>query len=378
MLRRILFIARKDLQYSLREKETLLWVFVMPIVFFFFIGTVMAGFARDPSRKDAIALWAENDDFLVAQLAQRLEERGYAVVRPQSEASFAAASRRLRLPPAFADSVQAGRPVQLEFGSSQEGLSLDYDDIRVKRAVYTLLADIIVAGEQGEGLSESSLAALDARPRALQVQVESAGERRTPPTGFSQAVPGIMVMFTLLVMATSGAILLVIERRNGLLRRLAYAPFSRLEIVLGKWGGKLVLGMVQIAFAMLAGTLLFKMDWGADLGMVFLVMLAYGALTASIGILLGSLARSEGQAAGIGVIAANVLGALGGCWWPIEIAPGWAQKLQLFLPTGWAMDALHKLISFQTPPGDVLWHLSAMLAGTAILLAISARVFRYE
>ena len=33
-----------------------------------------------------------------------------------------------------------------------------------------------------------------------------------------------MVMFTVLVLGTSGAILLVIERRQGLLRRLAYAP----------------------------------------------------------------------------------------------------------------------------------------------------------
>jgi ABC-type multidrug transport system permease subunit len=208
--------------------------------------------------------------------------------------------------------------------------------------------------------------------------VESAGARRVPPSGFAQAVPGIMVMFTLLVMTTSGAILLVIERRNGLLRRLAYAPFSRLQIVLGKWGGKLVLGMVQIAFAMLAGTLLFKMDWGANLGMVVCVMLAYGALTASIGILLGSLARSEAQAAGIGVIAANVLGALGGCWWPIEVAPTWAQKLQLFLPTGWAMDALHKLVSFQAGAASVLPHAAGMALGALVLLALSARVFRFD
>jgi ABC-type multidrug transport system permease subunit len=54
------------------------------------------------------------------------------------------------------------------------------------------------------------------------------------------------------------------------------------------------------------------------------------------------------------------------------------QKLQLALPTGWAMDALHKLISFGAPPSEVLWHLGVMVAGTVILLLISARIFRYE
>ena len=34
------FVARHDLLYMLRRRETLLWTFVMPIVFFYFIGTV--------------------------------------------------------------------------------------------------------------------------------------------------------------------------------------------------------------------------------------------------------------------------------------------------------------------------------------------------
>ena len=69
-------------------------------------------------------------------------------------------------------------------------------------------------------------------------------------------------------------------------------------------------------------------------------------ISAAAGLMLGSIAKTDGQAAGLGVLAANVLAALGGCWWPIEITPAWMQKLQLFLPTGWAMDALHKLVSF--------------------------------
>jgi len=112
--------------------------------------------------------------------------------------------------------------------------------------------------------------------------------------------------------------------------------------------------------------------------MVVVVLVAYGGLMASVGLLLGSLARTEGQAAAIGVIASNVLAALGGCWWPIEITPAWMQKLQLALPTGWAMDALHKLVSFETPPAAVLPNLGAMVfAGMAILL-VSCRVFRFD
>jgi ABC-type multidrug transport system permease subunit len=89
-------------------------------------------------------------------------------------------------------------------------------------------------------------------------------------------------------------------------------------------------------------------------------------------------ARTEGQAIGIGVISANLLAALGGCWWPIEVAPPWMQKLALFLPTGWAMDAVHKLAIFELGPLSTVPHIVGMLAATALLGTLAVRAFRYE
>jgi hypothetical protein len=326
-----------------------------------------------------MALWVgEEGGFLVEQVVRRLEDRDYRVVRPDTEEELQAYSRRIKLPAGFTDSVLAGQPVVAEFSHDKEGLGSDYETVRVSRAVYTVLADLVVSGTQGESPSPESFARLNEMPRALTLEVVPAGKRKRIPHGFEQAIPGTMVMFTLLVMTTSGAVLLVIERRQGLLRRLASTPIDRRSVVLGKWGGKLTLGIVQIAFGMLAGTVLFKMNWGPNLAMVGFVMLVYGALMATIGILLGSLSRTEGQAVGIGVISANVLGALGGCWWPIEVTPDWMQSLQLFLPTGWAMDALHKLVIFASGPESAIPHVAGMGLATILLLGISARVFRYE
>jgi ABC-type multidrug transport system permease subunit len=170
----------------------------------------------------------------------------------------------------------------------------------------------------------------------------------------------------------------VIERKRGLLRRLASAPIERRTVVAGKWAGKLLVGLVQIGFGMAAGTILFKVDWGPDLPAVFVVLLVYGALMAAIGLVLGSVARTEGQASAIGVISSNVLGALGGCWWPVEIAPKWMQKLALFLPTGWAMDALHKLVSFAAGPASVVPHVAGMAVAAALTFALAAKAFRYQ
>ena len=377
-MKSILFIFRNDLKQMLRERETLIWLFVMPIVFIFFIGNVTGGGSFDGSSKQKLAVELPDDAGpLGDQLALRLGERDFTLVPPDS-AEFTTVVRRLTVPAAFTDSVRAGHQTELVFTGANDGLTGDLEKLRIDRAVYTLLADVIAATSGDSGLTAASLAQLNALPRTLRIESVPAGERQLIPSGFEQTVPGIMVMFTLLIMGTSGAILLVVERRQGLLRRLAYTPISRSEVVLGKWSAKFAIGLVQIAFAMLAGTLLFGMQWGQNLLAIFAVMIAYGALTAGLGMVLGSVAKTEGMAAGIGVVSANVLGALGGCWWPIEVAPAWMQKLQLLLPTGWAMDALHKLISFGYGPLSVVPHLIVLTVGAVVLLVVAGRVFRFE
>ncbi|MDH3806900.1 MAG: ABC transporter permease, partial [Gammaproteobacteria bacterium] len=182
----------------------------------------------------------------------------------------------------------------------------------------------------------------------------------------------------LLVLLTSGGSMLVLERLRGLLRRLASAPMTRAEVVAGKWGARMLLAALQVGFALLVGTFLFKMDWGPDVAMIALVLAAWAAFCASAGLLLGSLARTEGQAAGLGVLIANLLAALGGCWWPIEVTPEWMQGLQMLMPTGWTMDALHKLISFQAGAASAISNVIVLLTGTLVVAALAVNRFRYE
>ncbi len=379
MFRDAFFLARNDAWHLLRRRETLMWTFVMPVVFFYFIGAITGGGSIGSNTKDPIALRASSDaGFLLDQLVRRLEDRGYRLVRPQTEQEAARYRRQLIVPDRFTESVLAHHPVRIRFERKGGGLGSDYDEIRVGRAVYTVLADLVVAGEKNETPTAEALTRLAGMPRPLRVVVERAGAIQRIPSGFEQAVPGTMVMFTLLVLFTTGGVLLVIERNQGLLRRLASSPMSRSSVVLGKWGARMSLGVIQIAFAMLTGTLLFHIHWGPHLPALLVVLFCYGALGATLGILLGNFARTEGQAISFGVIAANLLAALGGCWWPIEVTPPWAQKLAVFLPTGWAMDAIHKLVSFGYGPAAVAPHILVMVVTASLAGLVVARTFRFQ
>jgi ABC-type Na+ efflux pump permease subunit len=383
-MRNALFIAWHDIRQYLRQGSTLAWVFVMPPVFFYFIGTVTSGFSGTMSGEltTPVVVAAESPGFLRAQIDLRLKENGFETdwqSVPVADESGAKPTRILTLEDNFSNRIVAGDVVKVSYDTRASALLRQYEAIRIQRGLYTALADIVTADARSPGeLTAAALIELNAESRVWQLDVGPAGERQVIPSGFQQAIPGILVMFTLLVLLTSGATTLVSERRQSLLRRLAYAPMSRAEVVAGKWAGRLVLAILQIASAVLIGTLVFDMNWGPDPLMIALVLVSWAAFCASAGLMLGNVARTEGQAGGLGVLAANVLAALGGCWWPIEVTPAWMQGLQNFLPTGWTMDALHKLISFEAGPSSALPYIALLLTGALLVSLITIKRFRYE
>src|SRR5262245_25428413 len=217
MLRSAWFLAQNDLKHMLRARETLLWTFVMPVVFFFFIGSITKNFgSRGANGRDPLVVEkGTNAGFLAGALESHLGEAGFRVVLPDAVAPNDK-TPRLAIPAAFTDSVLAGHKVKVTLTRNGEAdEQSDYDRFRLQRAVFSLLGTLVAAGEVGRPTPEG-IAIVSAAPKTVRLDVKSAGQRRVPPTGFEQAVPGTMVMFTLTLLLTSGAVLLMIERKEGL------------------------------------------------------------------------------------------------------------------------------------------------------------------
>ncbi len=379
----ILFIGRTDLKLALRDRSTILWLFIMPAVFFYFIGTVTQGGVSFVD--STVELVVENNDggFLSRHLESRLEENLFAIIHPQdipptAEGKEPKKYRKLVVPSDFTGQLRADQQVTISFEGLKSGFSNQYDLFRVQKAAFTVLGDLIVVKSSGAVISPETLAEATAEPRSTQLVVRPAGRQMQIPSGFQQAIPGTLVMFTLLVLLTSGAASLVEDREKQLLRRLASAPLTRGQVVMGKWTGRMALATVQIAVALgVSFTPLFDMDWGQALPMVVVILLAWGALCTSLALLLGSLAKTDSQAGNLGALATMTLAAIGGCWWPIEVAPAWMQQMQMFTPTGWTMDALHKLISFDMGWQSVLPQLAILIVATIVVSWVASRRFRF-
>ena len=379
MLRRISFLAGWDLAVMLRHRETLMWMFVMPVLFMYVIGSMMSSGGAE--RSTPLAVLNLDPGPVSDDLLHHLRTMDYEVVVVLDEAALARAPRQLTIPRDFGAHLMSAQPESLHFRRGERNdLGGQLDEVRLNRAVFALLGDAILASDSSRSLASfaSGIEAVRALPPAIKVEVQSAGKRRIIPSGFQQSVPGTMIQFILMVMLTTGGTFLVIDRDEGLLRRLASSPYRRGEIVAGKILARFAIGVVQAGFAMLVGSLLFHVDWGGSIAGVFTVILLFCSTGAALSILFGNLATSRGQAVGLGVLGGNVLSALGGCWWPLEIVPPPMQALGNALPTGWAMHGLHRLMSFGDPFSAALPAMLGLLAATLVFLMLAVRTFRYQ
>ena len=380
MVRRTWFLAWHEVRVFLRSRSNLLWMFLMP-PFFMWVTGMATGGGHGPAEKPRVVIRAAQPGPVTRALAQRLEALGYEVRILPPAGDPMPASVHLSVPDDFESRVLAGEKTPLTFRpGGDDDLSGQLGQARVRRAVIRTLGDLAVLATADSGLTDAGFARLAARRPAVALEVHLAFPAPRVPTGMRQSVPGTLVMFILMVLVTGGIERLFVDRKEGLLRRLASSPLTRGEIVLSRILSRSIIGMFMAVFALILGATptVFRIDWGPQWPFLLLVLAAYALAASGLAVLLSTLARSVGQAIGLGVVSTILMAALGGCWWPIEIVPRSMQVLSLCLPTGWAMQGMHRLMELDRGLAAALPAIGA-LAGFALAFgALAAKRFKFE
>lgn len=164
-----------------------------------------------------------------------------------------------------------------------------------------------------------------ARPKQLSYQV-------------AQSVAGMsvmMLMFGLMACSTT----LLLERDQGTLRRLFVTRMPRTAILLGKYLFCLCIGLLQMAVLLVYGNLLFGVEAFRDPVTLLVLTLTWSACATTFGMLVAVWAKTAKQAEGLSTLLILMMAALGGCWFPIQIAtlPWYAEVVTRSTLTYWAM-----------------------------------------
>lgn len=344
---RLFAIGHHHVRVFLRDRTSLIWLLAMPLAFTYFMGFAVRGPGGPSSPRPEMRIDNRDTGFLGAVLMEQLTEQGLNLVNPTN---VAVKVPTLVIPDHFTQSILTREVTQLQFSPDAEpgDQAAALSELRLLKAVVTLNAVMIEHALQYGTNREPSAASLQEllqAPPAVELKTTFAG-RRPVPSEFSLSVPGNLVMYLMLNLLVFGGASVAWERRSGVLRRLMTYPVQRYELVSGKIYGLLLLGSLQTAVLLALGQFVFKVNLGDNLVAILITLLVYSWVAASLGVLIGSLTVAEDKVIGLCILLSLTMAALGGCWWPLEIVPDSMKFAAHIVPAGWAMDALHQLISF--------------------------------
>jgi ABC-2 type transport system permease protein len=375
----VLAVAAASLRRMLRDRISMFFVVLLPVVVILIIGATVGGVTAV-----RLGVVAADTGPLSADLVAELRAAPSTTVHLFAGQDAArTALRRKELDAVVV--VPAGTDAALRRGGAvsipvlEAGAAADQQAVRatVAAAVARHAARVQAAGfaaEQAGGTLPDRLAGA----ARLQPGVPAIGVRTSTvdsasdilPAGFGYSAPTMLVLFVFVNTLAAGAAMIQ-TRRLGIYSRAMAAPVRARDIVLGEGLCYLSLALLQSALIVTVGAVLFGVHWGAPAAAAALIGL-WALVGTGAGMLSGTVFRTPEQASGIGPAVGIAFGMLGGCMWPLAIVSPVMRTIGHLVPQAWAVDAWTRLVAQGGGIGDIAGQLGVLAAFAAALLGLAS------
>lgn len=405
---RIIDIALKDLRQLLRDRKAAIFLLIMPILFTVMFGFAFSGGGEEDPRLPVGLLDQDGGRAATALTALVDASPGVRVVEMEPADQEGAEEQVAKEELAAALVIPMGFGQRLwESGGAPASVIADPGSIagsvavgEIRSAVARLAgaakaaelalglrqdADALSPAERDQFLLEGlDLAVTSWQAPPLTVGVTEWGAAPADdqtelygPNSFSHPSAGMMVQFAMAGLMGAAQIL-VLERKSGALARLLTTATSRGQVIMGHYVAMFIMILCQLLLLAGFGQLVLGVDYAREPAASLLIVISLSLWAAGLGLLIGALARREGQVEVFALIPMMVLSGLGGAWIPLEITPEGFQAIGHLTPTAWAMDGLKNVIIRGLGFESVLVP-SAVLLGYAVLtLGLAIWRFRTE
>ena len=388
MARQALLMAMKDTRVFFKDKFAVGFAFLFPFLFVIGFSFALGDVGPGDDTLD-LAISTQEDGGLSSRIIEDLTGAGPGLTQVDyqtalSQVEEGSLSGFLMLPPNFTESVMSGEPTTIEVvaGSSSSpeiqaalrGLASSIaDDLEKANVTLSALFELSPPAQDGS-LSFDPQSVAQERSPVITFQVETVGEVES--VGASNfTLPAYLTMFLFFVAALS-AESIARERQGQTLERLLSNGVQRESIILGKFVGIALRGILQLAVLWTVGILAFGIDLGISPTAVILISVLMALTSAAFGVMLASFITDVRAASTAGVLVSLTLAPIGGCWWPLFITPEWMQSLAKLTPHGWANGAFNKLMLFGAEFRDVSQEMIALPAFGAAFLVVALWRFR--
>lgn len=191
-------------------------------------------------------------------------------------------------------------------------------------------------------------------------------------------LPGILGMNMMFSCLFGVGYVVVRYRKNGFLKRLRATPLRAFEFVVAQVASRLLLIIVITAFVY-AGTSWFlgtRME-GHYLTLSLIAVLGAVSLIA-MGLMVAARVTSEELAGGLLNLVTWPMMLLSGVWFSLEGTDAWVRQVALVFPLTHVLDAARAVMIDGAALRDVLPQIAILVAMSALFLLVAAAIFRWR
>ena len=290
----------------------------------------------------------------------------------------------LYIPQDFSERLASGEPAKLVFKQRGHGGS----EGQIVASLLYGVAEEINQEFQVRSQVSNALAGRDIPPERIEATVEEFldRERQNPVVGLGEQIvgsgvdpvdmflPGVITMFVLFAV-TLNARMLVEERRLGTLERLLTTRLSVGQLFLGKFLTGIFRGFVQTLILLVLTYIVFQLFTPLSFVECLVIAFIFSAAASSLGLIIGSAARTEDQATWIAVVFTMTMVMLGGTFFEISEGSVLYTISKASLNT-YANDAFKTIIVQGGSLADLGLELGVLAGVAAVGLGLSRTLFK--
>lgn len=339
MLSKIFAISKKEIWQIMRDKRSLLIIFVLPVFLLILFGYAitldvhdiqLAVYDMDKSEtsRDFISTFSGSQYFEIVSYIDRdnsineLLDRGIAqciMVIPQN----------------FSKDIISKKNVQVQFL---------IDGVDANTATVVLNYVNAVTGSYSFSFTKEFLAVKGIKPhRALDIESQFWYNKDLNTTKYF--IPGLIAMILIIISVILTSISLVREKEFGTIEQLKVSPVSTLQLIFGKIIPYLMISLVIAASILLMGYLLFGVEVKGSYFYLFLGTICYLMATLSMGVFISTIADSQQVAFQMSQLISQLPTViLSGFIFPIESMPLPIQILSNIAPAKYYIIILRNIL----------------------------------
>jgi ABC-2 type transport system permease protein len=188
---------------------------------------------------------------------------------------------------------------------------------------------------------------------------------------------GFLIMFMMYGVNFTSSIILK-EKRTRTYYRICTAPVNSRQYIAANAITSLMITLIQIILIMLIMRFVFRIDTGLSGASMFIILFMFGVVAVGIGLALTAFSGSSYMASTLSTLVTTPTCMLGGCFWEVELMPKFMQRISLFTPQRWALDAVEIMQNGGTW-SDISLNLLVLAAfALALILVASYKFSRTE